>query len=1119
MRIRIFLLAFCFACCGGTLRAQQKALRARPSEINSPERGVLSQSLKAWKVFSLEVLQEPASESTSELTFEWGNESIRFTGRNVPVADQQSRIIEIGPGYRREHVFPQLLQFRGKGVRMTIGKDFILGEYTDQGRKYIVEQLGHFMPGADASRIVVYDAADVIDQRQATCGVEGPNSSSTGNILNRETSLPREKAAGACRIVDIAVMANSTSYREHGSSIQETAAYIASIYSLSESDYTSAFTDDFRFHLTEIVVSTSSETDPWLHTDDIYRNLDNFWNFAITEFKSHHDLSSYWFSTQEFNGGVIGLAYMGFTCNTIGDAAIREFGGNAQTMRCLLSHEIGHNFNMSHDAAGSGFIMAPSINGSKQFSPDSKASFESFVASNAAACITECNVDDCEQSRVSDVRASVEAEGRSIRAAWQKMPGSQGYVVRWWERGSSSVMTQQLDSLAEDALIPLECSNASFYRVEVAMICTNGRPGTFTGLDIVNPGVPRIVLEGLDIICPGTSTKIRSSLTNGNQWYRDGIPLQGATGQELLVTEPGSYTVLSSSAGGCSYQSNELFIVQNLSAERPRLSADGPAEFCEGGRVELSSTAADRYQWLRDGTEIPGAESRTLEANTSGAYTVRVETADKCVMISDTILVQANPIPDMPSVRASRALALCPGDSVQLEISATSGIQWYQNGIAIPGAINPNYTTSEAGSYRVQVTNQFNCSSQSAEQVVSLSTAPTIPVLTATGAVNVCEGDSVNLQTDATANIQWLLDGTLIANAADRNLSAKQSGAYQVQVSNDAGCTSLSDAVPVQFKPVPSQPQIQASGQMAFCAGGKLSLQSNAIAAIQWLYNGSIIAGATNPSFEATQGGNYAVVATNVNGCSSTSASVSVTALASPAKPAISAGGATSFCQGGSVVLNTDASAGIQWFRDGVAITNAVSSTLQATQTGVYLVRATNSNGCSSPNSDTLTVRVHENPAKPPINWNGTELSTLAGFKTYRWLKDGIEIQGAVSNAYRPTAAGNYQTAVTNNNDCPAVSNSYPLVITGLQDVVIAGVSVLCFPNPARDAVHLRVVGTNPIGALTASLVDMHGRHLNRQKLQAGINRFETGHLAAGIYFLLVTDGKDRQIIKFFVSR
>ncbi len=130
-----------------------------------------------------------------------------------------------------------------------------------------------------------------------------------------------------------------------------------------------------------------------------------------------------------------------------------------------------------------------------------------------------------------------------------------------------------------------------------------------------------------------------------------------------------------------------------------------------------------------------------------------------------------------------------------------------------------------------------------------------------------------------------------------------------------------------------------------------------------------------------------------------------------------------------------------------------------------------------------------------------------------------MEIPGANANTYRPTTAGNYRTAVTDNNNCPAESENYPLVITGLQDMTIAGASIRCFPNPAREAVHLQVTAASLSRRLTASLVDINGRQIRTQNLAIGLNRFETAQLPAGLYILLVTDGVERQVIKFVKSR
>lgn len=50
--------------------------------------------------------------------------------------------------------------------------------------------------------------------------------------------------------------------------------------------------------------------------------------------------------------------------------------------------------------------------------------------------------------------------------------------------------------------------------------------------------------------CPGSSSLLSSSAVLGNQWYRNGSPINGAMGMTYLATDSGSYTVVSNS-GGC----------------------------------------------------------------------------------------------------------------------------------------------------------------------------------------------------------------------------------------------------------------------------------------------------------------------------------------------------------------------------------------------------------------------------------------------------------------------------------------------------------------------------------------------------------------------------------------
>ena len=288
----------------------------------------------------------------------------------------------------------------------------------------------------------------------------------------------------------------------HGSSLENTATYIASIYNLTEGDYVNEFTNDFRFKINELVVSTSANADPWLHTDDIVRNLANFNGWASAGFKSTNDLSSYWFKTNAFGGGSVGYAYIGYTCTFNGDAAIREYGSSAQTMRCLLSHEHGHNFNLNHDAAGAPYIMAPNVNPAVvDFSPQSKAVFETYIAGGRTACITPCDFVDCERVAPLNLSISYQADKNEIQSTWSKQPDEKGYIIRWWPLDNPVIKTDTIAAEATSHNIKLSCSNSRVYRIEVARLCPNGKPGNFTAVQIFNTSIPIITAGGSTSIC------------------------------------------------------------------------------------------------------------------------------------------------------------------------------------------------------------------------------------------------------------------------------------------------------------------------------------------------------------------------------------------------------------------------------------------------------------------------------------------------------------------------------------------------------------------------------------------------------------------------------------------
>jgi hypothetical protein len=94
-------------------------------------------------------------------------------------------------------------------------------------------------------------------------------------------------------------------------------------------------------------------------------------------------------SGKDFDGTTVGLAWVGTVCNTQGfGAGIDQMTLGAAGNSAVLAHEIGHNFNASHDSDGnacpsSGFIMAAVLNlgaPATSFSSCSLATFSQFLA-------------------------------------------------------------------------------------------------------------------------------------------------------------------------------------------------------------------------------------------------------------------------------------------------------------------------------------------------------------------------------------------------------------------------------------------------------------------------------------------------------------------------------------------------------------------------------------------------------------------------------------------------------------------------------------------------------------------------------------------------------------------
>jgi hypothetical protein len=194
-------------------------------------------------------------------------------------------------------------------------------------------------------------------------------------------------------------------------------------------------------------------------------------------------------------------------------------------------------------------------------------------------------------------------------------------------------------------------------------------------------------------------------------------------------------------------------------------------------------------------------------------------------------------------------------------------------------------------------------------------------------------------------------------------------------------------------------------------------------------------ASTTAPTPGTTSAGtfNYYVSQMNSDGYEGPRATITITVHANPTTPTISAGGPTSFCTGGNVVLTSSYSSGNMWS------TSATTNSITVSSSGTYTVTETDVNGCMSTSAPT-TVSVSSAPV-PTVSVAGpttlcagqTVTLTSSTSDTYLWSN------GATTSSITVSTAGTYTVTTTNSNPCNGVGTSSGTTVTVNANPTAAG--------------------------------------------------------------------------------
>lgn len=514
-------------------------------------------------------------------------------------------------------------------------------------------------------------------------------------------------------------------------------------------------------------------------------------------------------------------------------------------------------------------------------------------------------------------------------------------------------------------------------------------------INVTRPAAPAVTGAS---ICDSGSVTLLATGTGILNWY------DAPTGGNLIHTG-GSYTtpVLNNTT---SYYVEEFF-------SKPAVKV-GPPDNTFGGGAYF----AGDHRWLVFDC-LSQVKLRTVKvyANQPGDRTIQLRRDDGSILQDTTVSL---------SIGESKINLNfnIPVDS-NLVLAISGFARLYRNDDNVnypytaPGLLS--ITRSNAGAafnyyyffYDWEIQEE-ECKSIRSEVIAEVNSA--IPaVVSVYGSNDVCQNDSVRLESNTAASYQWSSGETT------RDIWVKTGGSFSVSTIDSNGCSSMSSPVIITILPLPSA---DAGINSSICFGDTIQLTASGGTSYEWQSSSYLSCSlcAQTDAFPPVTSTFYVEV-TDANGCSAQdSITLTVNSL-----PIANAGSDAFICPGSFSQLQASGGVNYQWTPTvGLNNPNISNPVASPSSTTSYTVAVTDNNGCES--VDNMTVTVHPLPQANAGNDTSLCLNEsvqlhASGGVIYSWTGSNLSCQNCANPVASPIQTTTYVVNVTDTYGCQNIDS------------------------------------------------------------------------------------------------